>query len=67
MVFVSNLMEMDLTCKFAINKFFPWKIRTVFYKNRNFFLRKAIECLVFAEPRVNFNLLATIEQPSPRR
>ena len=37
---------MDLTCKFWINKIFPTKTRTVFYKNRNLFLREAIIAVI---------------------
>ena len=53
--FVSNLTGNDLSCKFGINKFFPRKTWTVFYKNYNLFLREAVATVIFASLRVKFN------------
>ena len=40
--------------KFGFNKFWPWKIWTLFYKNRNLFVEEAIAAVIFAWPRIKF-------------
>ena len=52
---ISNLKETDLICKFRINKIYPWKIWTVFFKNLNLFYREAIAAVDFAWSMVKLN------------